>query len=130
MDRLLGRYSSVGYSVLRIVAGLMFAMHGSQKLFGTPGGGQPVPLVSLLGAAGLIEFGCGILIASGMFTAYAAFLASGEMAVAYFKQHAPGGALPILNRGELAVIYCFVFLYFATQGSGIWSLDYLRRHRS
>ena len=82
-----------------------------------------MPLASLMGAAGVIEFVCGVLIALGLFTTYAAFLASGEMAVAYFKQHAPGGVLPILNHGELAVLYCFVFLYMAAQGCGVWSVD-------
>lgn len=129
MDRLLGKYSPYFYAALRIIAGLMFAMHGTQKLFGTPGGGHPVRLASLLGAAGVIESVCGILIALGLFTSYAAFLASGEMAVAYFKQHAPSGALPILNRGELAVLYCFIFLYIAAQSSGRWSLDKAVRRR-
>jgi putative oxidoreductase len=129
MDRLLGKYSPYLYAVLRIVVGLMFAMHGSQKLFGVPGEGHPMPLASLMGAAGVIEFGCGILIAIGLFTSCAAFLASGEMAVAYFKQHAPNGALPILNRGELAVVYCFLFLYFAAHGSGLWSVDKLVRRK-
>ena len=129
MDRLLGRYSPFAYAVLRIVAGLMFAMHGSQKLFGVPEG-HPVPLASLFGAAGVIEFVGGVLIAVGFFTTCAAFVTSGEMAVAYFKQHAPGGALPILNRGELAVLYCFVFLYFSTHGSGTWSLDSLLRRNT
>ena len=129
MDRLLGKYSPYLYAVLRIVAGLMFAMHGTQKLFGTPGDGRRMPLTSRMGAAGVIEFVGGVLIALGLFTSCAAFVASGEMAVAYFKQHAPGGALPILNRGELAVLYCFVFLYMAAQGSGIWSFDTLMRRR-
>ena len=123
MDRLPGRYSPYLYALLRIIVGLMFAMHCSQKLFGTPGGGHAMPLASLMGAAGVIEFVCGVLIALGLFTTYAAFLASGEMAVAYFKQHAPGGVLPILNHGELAVLYCFVFLYMAAQGCGVWSVD-------
>jgi putative oxidoreductase len=123
MDRLLGKYSPYLYALLRIIVGLMFAMHGSQKLFGTPGGGHAMPLASLMGAAGVIEFVCGVLIALGLFTTYAAFLASGEMAVAYFKQHAGGGMLPILNHGELAVLSCLIFLYMAAQGSGVWSVD-------
>jgi putative oxidoreductase len=133
MGSFLGKYSSHLYAVLRIVAGLMFAMHGSQKLFGTPGAGHPMPLVSLMGVAGVIEFVGGVLIAIGLFTSCAAFVASGEMAVAYFKQHAPSGALPISNHGELAVLYCFVFLYFSARGSGPWSVDELVRrpaHRS
>jgi putative oxidoreductase len=129
MDRLLGKYSPYLYAVLRIVVGLMFAMHGSQKLFGEPGEGHRMPLASLMGVAGVIEFSCGILIAIGLFTCCAAFVASGEMAVAYFKQHAPSGPLPILNHGELAVVYCFLFLYFAAQGSGPWSVDRLVRRK-
>jgi putative oxidoreductase len=129
MNRLLGKYSPLFYAVLRIVAGLMFMMNGSQKLFGRPGDGHHMALSSLMGAAGIIEFVCGILITIGFFTACAAFLASGEMAVAYFKQHAPGGLLPITNHGELAVIFCFLFLYMAAQGSGIWSVDSLTRKR-
>jgi putative oxidoreductase len=128
MARLLGNYSPYLYAVLRIIVGLMFAMHGSQKLFGVPEGHR-MPLASLLGVAGVIEFTCGILIAIGLFTSCAAFVASGEMAVAYFKQHAPAGALPIVNRGELAVLYCFLFLYFAAQGSGLWSVDKLVRRK-
>jgi putative oxidoreductase len=127
MERLLGKYSPYLYAVLRIIAGLMFAMHGSQKLFGMPGDGHGMPLASLMGVAGVIEFVGGVLIALGLFTSCAAFITSGEMAVAYFKQHAPGGALPILNHGELAVLYCFLFLYMAAQGSGTWSLDALMR---
>ena len=82
-----------------------------------------MPLASLMGFAGLVELIGGLLIAFGLLTSYAAFIASGEMAVAYFKAHAPQGALPLLNRGELAVLYCFLFLYIASQGAGGWSLD-------
>jgi putative oxidoreductase len=128
MARLAGKYSPHLYAVLRIIVGLMFAMHGSQKLFGVPEGHR-MPLASLLGVAGVIEFTCGTLIAIGLFTSCAAFVASGEMAVAYFKQHAPAGALPIMNRGELAVLYCFLFLYFAAHGSGLWSVDKLVRRK-
>ena len=128
MARLLGKYSQYVYALLRIIVGLMFAMHGSQKLFGVPEGHR-MPLESLMGVAGVIEFTCGILIAIGLFTSCVAFVASGEMAVAYFKQHAPSGPLPILNHGELAVVYCFLFLYFAAQGSGLWSVDKLVRRK-
>jgi putative oxidoreductase len=109
------------------VAGLMFAMHGTQKLFGFPGGGTPVALASLPGLAGIIELVAGLLIAIGFRTHIAAFIASGEMAFAYFMSHAPQGAFPILNRGELAVLYCFLFLYMAAHGSGTWSVDGERR---
>lgn len=123
MDRLLGRYSPHLYALLRIVAGLLFAVHGAQKLFGVPGDRSPVPLASLMGLAGIIEFVGGLMIAFGLFAAYAAFLASGQMAVAYFMSHAPRGPWPVLNQGELAALYCFVFLYIAANGSGIWSVD-------
>jgi putative oxidoreductase len=126
MAPLLGRYASQTYALLRIVAGLMFAMHGSQKLLGFPPGMEG-PLPPLMMVAGTIELVCGLLIAVGLFTSYAAFLASGQMAAAYFMAHASRGPLPILNQGELAVVYCFLFLYFAAQGSGIWSVDGSRR---
>jgi putative oxidoreductase len=86
-------------------------------------------LASLLGLAGVVELFGGLMIAFGFLTSYAAFIASGEMAVAYFKAHAPQGALPLLNRGELAVVYCFLFLYIASQGGGAWSLDSMMRRK-
>jgi putative oxidoreductase len=123
MERWLGKYSNVFYALMRIIAGLLFACHGAQKLFGVLGAQkQEAPLMI---AAGVIEFAGGILIALGLFTGVVAFIAAGEMAVAYFKQHSPGGFWPIVNRGELAVLFCFVFLYIASQGSGILSLDAL-----
>jgi putative oxidoreductase len=112
---------------LRIVAGLLFLQHGAQKLFGLLGGfgesGGTAPLLSLMGLAGVIEFFGGLLMALGLFAGWAAFVASGQMAVAYFMAHAPQGFFPIQNRGELAVLYCFMFLYVATRGAGIWSID-------
>ena len=119
---LLGRYSAHTYALLRIVSGLMFALHGTQKLFGFPAG-TPVSLPTQAGVAGVIETVCGLMIALGFRTSYAAFLASGLMAFAYFLAHAPQGPLPILNRGELAVLYCFLFFYMSAAGSGIWSVD-------
>jgi putative oxidoreductase len=115
------------YALMRIVAGLLFAVHGAQKLFGFPGDRPGVDLASLTGLAGIIEFVGGLMIAAGLFAAYAAFVASGEMAAAYFIAHAPRGPWPVLNQGELAVLYCFLFLYIAAHGSGIWSLDHLMR---
>lgn len=123
MVTLLGRYSPYIYALLRIIAGLMFALHGTQKLFGFPGDRPPVPIGSLPGVAGIIELICGLLIAIGLFAAYAAFIASGEMAVAYFMAHFPQGFWPVLNQGETAVLYCFLFLYIASRGSGVWSVD-------
>lgn len=128
MERFLGKYSSCLYATLRIIAGLLFAFHGSQKLFAWPGG-NAAPLVSLMGFAGVVELVGGLLIAAGFLTSYAAFIASGQMAVAYFKAHAPQGALPILNRGELSVLYCFLFLYIASQGAGGWSLEAMMRRK-
>jgi putative oxidoreductase len=117
MQRFLGRYSEIAYTLLRVVAGLMLAVHGAQKLFGFLGGHQ-MPIGSLFGVAGVIELVGGLLIAIGLFTSWAAFIASGEMAVAYFMVHAKDGFWPILNKGELAVLYCFVFLYIASRGGG------------
>jgi len=128
MDRWLGRHAERAYALLRIVAGLLFACHGAQKLFGALGGtamtSNPMMLVG-----GIIEFGGGLLIAIGLFTSWAAFLASGEMAVAYFMVHAKGGFWPIVNKGELAVAYCFLFLYIAARGSGPYSVDAMLRRK-
>lgn len=126
MEKFLGSYSSHLYAIIRIVAGLLFACHGAQKLFGAFGGmgdGSPAPLFSLMGLAGVIEFFGGLLITAGLFSSYAAFISSGQMAAAYFMGHFPKGVWPIENQGELAVLFCFVFLYIASRGSGIWSLD-------
>ncbi|KJH71047.1 DoxX family protein [Aliterella atlantica] len=126
MERFLKQYSPYLYATLRrIFAGLMFAMHGSQKVFGIPGDKSPVPLASLLGVGATLELVCGLLIALGLVASYAAFIASGGMAVCYFVMHFPQGFLPILNQGELAVLYCFLFLYIAAQGSGVWSIEAL-----
>ena len=116
MERVLGRFSPYIYGALRIVAGILFALHGAQKLFGMFGGRQ-VPLMTQFGLAGGIELVCGLLIAAGIFTSVAAFLASGEMASAYFIAHVPRGPIPLQNGGELAVLYCFLFLYFASRGT-------------
>jgi putative oxidoreductase len=130
MERFLGTYAPYLYAVLRIVAGLLFALHGSQKLFGFPGGKDPVQLFSLMGFAGVVELVGGLMIALGLFASLAAFIASGQMAVAYFMAHVPQGPFPVLNGGEGALLFCFIFLYIAARGSGVWSLDALRhRHR-
>jgi putative oxidoreductase len=122
MDRVLGRFTPQFFALFRIVFGLLYMMHGTQKLFGWPIPG-PSPLPPLMMAAGVIEFVCGLAIFLGLFGSYAAFLASGEMATAYFLQHQPHGLWPIINKGELAVLYCFAFLFIAAHGSGIWSVD-------
>lgn len=121
MDRWLGRYSEPLYSIMRLVVGLLFSFHGAQKLFGAFGGHTSLSDPKML-LAGIIEI-AGVLVAIGLWASWAAFVASGEMAVAYFMVHAPGGLLPIVNKGELAVLYCFVFLYIAARGSGLWSVD-------
>lgn len=117
------------YAILRIVVGLLFACHGVQKLFGVLGGQSEIHDPEGL-AAGVVEFVGGVLIAVGCFTRFAAFLASGEMAVAYFKAHAGRSFWPILNHGELAVLYCFVFLYIFFAGAGEWSFDAMFRRRA
>jgi putative oxidoreductase len=109
-------------SVLRIVLGFMLMQHGGQKLFGFPFGPQ-APLMSLMGFAGVLEFFGGLLILLGLFTRPVAFILSGLMAVAYFMAHAPQGFWPVVNKGELAVVYCFIFLYLSAAGGGTWSVD-------
>ena len=121
MERVLGRFSSQTYALFRIVAGLLYACHGAQKLFGVFGGRQ-VELMSQMGLAGVIEFGGGLLIAAGFLTGTAAFVASGQMAWAYFQAHAPRGAVPIRNGGELAALYSFAFLYIASKGTVTWGV--------
>lgn len=126
MESFLGRYSTYIYAILRIVTGFLFMWHGSQKLFGFPPSGTPSAdgLSTLIAVAGGIELIGGILIMIGLFTAIAAFISSGLMAVAYFTAHFSMSAfLPLQNQGELAVIYCFLFLYIASRGSGIWSVE-------
>lgn len=129
MERILGTFSSTIYALLRIVAGFLFFQHGLPKLFGGFGRDAPVELFSQMWFAGVIEVFGGLAIALGLFTSPVAFIASGEMAVAYFQAHAPRGFWPIVNGGELAALYCFVFLYFAAMGSGRFSLDSLRKCR-
>jgi putative oxidoreductase len=123
----LGRYAEYFYALLRIVSGFLFLCHGGQKLLGWFGGervGEPMMMV-----AGVIELVGGFLIMIGLFTSPAAFIASGEMAAAYFMAHAPNGPLPIVNHGELAALFAFLFLYMAARGSGIWSVDRALRRR-
>jgi putative oxidoreductase len=118
----------VAYGAMRLVVGFLFFCHGVQKLFGIWGGHQ-VSIASRLGAAGIIETTAGILIALGIVTTAAAIIAALEMAAAYTLAHAPRGGLPIQNGGELAVAYCFVFLFIATQGNGRWSMAALAGRR-
>ncbi len=114
------RIAPQAYALMRMVFGLIFLMFGLQK-FGLLGG-EAVPLASLEGAAGVIEVVAGSLIMIGLLAKPAAFIASGEMAAAYFIEHQPQGALPVQNMGAEAVLFCFAFLYIAARGAGIWSV--------
>lgn len=121
------RYAPQLFAILRIMTGLMFMMHGTAKLFGWPGGRAPVDVGSRAGIAGLIETVGGVLLVIGLLTSVVAFICSGLMAFAYFLSHAPGGFLPLVNKGELAVVYCFLFLFMSAYGPGAWSVDGGRR---
>jgi putative oxidoreductase len=123
---MLAKFGGIGHAALRIVTGFLFACHGAQKLLGAFGGmpaGNEPAMFSLVWFAGAIELVGGALIALGVRTQLAAFICSGEMAVAYFMAHQPGGLLPIQNKGELAVMYCFAFFFLATNGGGPFSLE-------
>lgn len=126
MNRLLTPLTEPSYAALRIIAGLMFAFHGVQKIFGILTENQP-PVGSQLWIGGIIELVAGLLIAIGLFTSVAAFLASGTMAVAYLQFHwkfaFSAEFFPTINRGELALLYAFLFLYIACKGAGLASLD-------
>ena len=122
----LAKYSDQAYALMRIMAGFMFSFHGVQKIFGVLSDHQPA-VGSQVWIGGLLELICGLLVMVGFQTRWAAFIASGEMAVAYFQFHwkfqISSAFFPVVNRGEMAVLYCFVFLYLATRGGGRWSLD-------
>ena len=120
----LERFTEALYALFRIVFGLLFFSHGAQKVFGWFGGEKAAGGLPVL--AGWIELVTGLLILIGLFAGVAAFIASGEMAVAYFMVHAPNHWWPVVNHGEAAVLYCFAFLYIAARGSEIWSVDALR----
>lgn len=123
-------FEPTAYALLRIIAGFMFLCHGTEKLFDWPTPG-PDPLGTQMLIAGIIELVCGLLITFGLFTRWAAFLASGLMAVAYWTGHGlkDGKPLPIQNQGELAVLFCFVFLFIFAHGSGRLSLDRAQQNR-
>jgi putative oxidoreductase len=122
------------HAALRVVTGFLFLQHGYPKLFGTlPGSGEPeVPaeLLSIFWWSGFLEVVGGFLIITGLFTRPVAFVLAGEMAVAYFWRHAPRDFWPGSNGGELAALYCFVFVYLAAAGAGVWSVDGMRRERA
>ncbi len=117
MVRITSRLVDAAYVLLRVMAGLLFAEHGLQKVFGLLGGTR-MPLASEFGLAGVIELVAGLMVAFGVFPRWAAIIASGEMAVGYFTAHAAHGFWPVQNHGELAVLYCFVFLFIAAHGGG------------
>jgi len=125
--KFLGPFKDHFYSLLRLMTGLLFLQHGTTKYLSFPvtkySGVEPL---SLIGAAGMVELVGGALVAIGLFTRPAAFFCSGTMAVGYFLEHLPNSFFPILNWGELAALYCFVFLYIAAAGGGKWSIDALR----
>lgn len=116
------------HNAMRIVIGFLFLLHGLEKLFGMFGA-DPVELISRLGVAGLLEAVGGALILLGLFTRPVAFILAGEMAFAYFTAHLPRGLVPLMNGGERAVFYSWVFLFFAANGAGVFSLDRLFRAR-
>jgi putative oxidoreductase len=126
MAAFMQRFSSETYALMRIVTGLLFLWHGSQKLLGFPQAAPEAPAF-IIYVAGPIELIGGTLVAIGLFTRWAAFLCSGLMAAAYWVAHGPNHLFPLINKGELAVLYCFVFLYIAANGAGIWSVDAARR---
>lgn len=118
-------YESQTYAAFRIVVGLLFLWHGTQKLFGFPLPAPEAPAF-VIWVAGSIELVGGVLVMIGLFTGWAAFLCSGLMAAAYWMQHGLNAFFPLVNRGELAVLYCFAFLFISARGAGIWSVDQSR----
>ncbi|MDT7527232.1 DoxX family protein [Sphingopyxis sp. SE2] len=120
--KFLGGFGEQAYALLRIVAGLLFLAHGVQKFFNFPVA-FPMPLNPMLHAAGIIELVAGALIVIGLFTRPAAFVASGMAAVGYWMMHGVRGPYPIVNGGETIALYCFIFLFIATRGAGVWSVD-------
>ena len=122
------RFEDESYALLRIMAGALFLWHGTQKLFGFPKDVPEAPAFVIY-VAGSIELVGGLLVAIGLFTRWAAFLCSGLMAAAYWMAHGTKHFFPMLNGGELAALYCFVFLFIAANGAGIWSADAARGER-
>ena len=128
MDSLIATWTPRVLSVLRIVTGLLFMEHGTAKLLHFPPSADlPAELPPILIVAGVLELVGGALVAAGLFTRLVAFVLSGQMAAAYFMAHAPSSFFPLVNHGEGAILYCFVFLYLAFAGGGEWSLDRMLR---
>ena len=125
-----GSFADITLSLLRVVSGALFMQHGAQKLFGVLGREEAVAVVSLMGLAGALELVGGLAIVLGLYTRPVAFILSGEMAAAYFMAHFPQAFWPIMNRGELPILYCFLFLFFVAAGGGTYSLDGLIRKKA
>jgi putative oxidoreductase len=130
LQQTVAHYAPHVLSILRIVVALLFLEHGTSRMFGFPSPMTTPALFSMYWFAGAIEFVGGVLLALGLFTRTAALIMSGEMAFAYFISHAPHGFFPMVNRGDAAVLYCFVFFYIAFAGPGPWSLDWLMRRKA
>ena len=124
----ISKYETQIYAIFRLIAGFLFLWHGSQKLFDFPPAGHEIPSYIIL-IAGPIEFFGGLLIMIGLWTHWVAFICSGEMAFAYWSVHGTHAILPVMNGGELAIIYCFLFLFIASRGSGVFSLDHFLAKR-
>ncbi len=125
-----GSFADITLSLLRVFGGFLFMQHGAQKLFAVLGREEAVELVSLMGLAGVLEFFGGLAILLGIYTRPVAFILSGEMAFAYFMAHFPQGFWPIMNRGELPVLFCFLFLFFAAAGGGSYGFDGMVRKKA
>jgi putative oxidoreductase len=126
MKHFMARYEQQAYALLRMITGFLFLWHGTQKVLGFPGEGPAGAAPFIIYTAGPIELFGGILVLFGLLTRWSAFLCSGLMAVGYWLAHGTSTFLPLLNGGELAVLYCFVFLFIAARGAGIWSIDGMR----
>jgi len=124
----ISKYETQIYAIFRLIAGFLFLWHGSQKLFGFPPAGHGMPGY-IMWIAGPIEFLGGLLIMIGLWTPWVAFICSGEMAFAYWSVHGTHALLPVINGGELAIIYCFLFLFIASRGSGVFSVDHFLEKR-
>jgi len=122
----MNRYGAGTYALMRIVTGLLFLWHGTQKLFGFPAPMPPEAPAFIVYVAGPIEFLGGLMVAVGLFTNWAAFVCSGLMAAAYWMGHGTKAFFPLVNGGEMAALYCFVFLFISANGPGTWSLDAIR----
>jgi putative oxidoreductase len=125
----MSKYEEQTYAILRIVAGFLFLWHGSQKLFDIPPAGLTIPLY-IVNIAGPIEFFGGLLIMIGLWTRWVAFITCGEMAYAYWTAHGTNALLPIVNHGEMAILYCFLFLFISAKGSGVLSVDHIWEKRN